>query len=349
MKSSLRRLTIPPLLGLAVAALLAVLGWHALSPPTAWWGPAAATPSEESGATTPSMRTVTLTNSSARRDTAGNTVLADAIVALDRRQQVSALLRQQAHLNDLQIFGKGVYRQQGRGEERQVKWELQTQVGDEPASLVQLVDDRFLWIDQRMPTERVVERVDLWRLRRLTGSGDAALQQVAPGQALAASGWQSFGGLPMLLESLARNFDFSAPRQLQLGTEPVYALRGVWKTQRLRELLGVAAEEASVELPPRVPHDLLVLLGSRDYFPYLIEYRSAGEEGAQTDAYKLNEQPLMRIEFYQVSLSAPIDPNEFVFTLPTDVDWIDATPRYIDRVQRFRTEQLAAAKEPGRK
>ena len=341
-------MTIAPLLGLAAAALLAGVIWYAWNHnhqlPLANTSSTSKRPATSSGSRT----TIALASGKARRDTAGNTVLADAIVALDRRQQVSALLRQQAHLNDLQIFGKGVYRQQGRGEERQVKWELQTQVGDEPASLVQLVEDRFLWIDQRMPTERLVERVDLWRLRRLTGSGDAALQQVAPGQALAAGGWQSFGGLPMLLESLARNFDFSAPRQLQLGAEPVYALCGGWKPQRLRELLGVAAEETSVELPPRVPHDVLVLLGSRDYFPYLIEYRGGAEEGAQTDAYKLADRPLMRIEFYQVSLSAPIDPNEFVFTLPAGVDWIDATPRYIDRLQRVRAEQLAAAKEPGR-
>jgi hypothetical protein len=234
-----------------------------------------------------------------------------------------------------------VYRQRGRGEERQIKWELQTQVGDERASLVQLVDDRFLWIDERMPTEHTIERVDLWRLRRLAGGDDAERVQVAPGHALAGGGWQNIGGLPMLLDSLARNFDFAGPRQLQLGTEPVYALRGQWKPQRLRELLALPAEVTTAELPPRVPREVLVLLGSRDYFPYLIEYRAADEEAAN-DAFKLNEQPLMRIELYQVSLSAPIHPSEFVFTLPTGVDWIDSTQRYIDRVHRYRKEKLAS-------
>jgi hypothetical protein len=249
-------------------------------------------------------------------------------------------LRQRAHINGLAIIGQGIYRQQGRGEERHVKWELQTSVGDERASLVQLVDDRFLWIDERMPSERSVERVDLWQLRRMTGGSDAALQHVAPGHALAGGGWQNLGGLQMMLESLARNFDFAGPRQLQLGSEPVYALRGQWKSQRLRELLALPPEATSAALPPQVPRDVLVLIGSRDYFPYLVEYRAAGES-AINDAYKLSEHPLMRIELYQVNLSSPIDAGEFTFTLPSDVDWIDATQRYIDRINHYRAQHVA--------
>ncbi|MEX2170612.1 MAG: hypothetical protein WD851_14955 [Pirellulales bacterium] len=336
MRSSLRRLTIAPLLGLATAAVLAGVGWYALNRDK---------PSAEvaSSGTAPVSTTYKQLDDNPRRDVAGNAVLADAIVSLERYAHISALVQQHAHFGALEIIGEGSYHQQGRGEQRQIKWVLRTQLGDESASLVQLVDDRFLWIDKRLPTTRRVDRVDLWRLRRLTAGKE--LPPIAPGQAVFADGglnaWQNFGGLPMLLEAMSRSFDFAAPRQVQYGNEQVYALRGVWKPEKLRELLGVPQvddnQAASIEIPQRVPLDVLVFLGSRDYFPFMIQYRGADDPSIAADApisrtYQESDRPLMRIKLYQVSFAAPINPNEFVFTMPSGVDWFDATPRYIERL-----------------
>lgn len=337
MKSSLRRLTIIPLLGLATAAMLA-LGWHALS----------LTSERNQAAQTTRIEDV-LAAPSARRNWGGNEILADAIVSLERRSQVTAQVRQQSFVNDLQVFGQGAYRQQGRGEQRRVKWELQTQVGDERASLVQLVDDHYLWTDQRFSSKRIVERVDLWQLRRQFKNIDDDFRNVAPGQAGAFAGGHSFGGLSMLLESLARNFNFATPRQLQLGSEPVIALRGNWKPHRLRELLELSEKESPTEfvMPSRIPVEVLVLIGSRDYFPYLIEYRNASDPVAiigdsTNEVDKLSERPLVRIEFYQVNLSEKIDASEFVFMLPSDTAATDVTQRYADRIRRRQAEQVAA-------
>lgn len=354
MKNSLRRFTFAPLLGLATAALLAGGVWYVLNSQVSWWTPTAKPPADEATIALkgqPKKSKTVLASKTTRRDTSGNSVLIEAIVAIERRAQISAEVQQQAHVGELTIIGSGDYYQQGRGEQRKIKWELRNELGGERAGLEQLVDDRFLWIDQRLPSKRTVERVDLWELRRQFKGKESEFQNIVPGQATVLSGAPNFGGLPMLLESLSRNFDFAAPRLFRYGSEEVYALHGVWKPAKLRELLRSPmteiSDETEVEIPPRMPFDVLLLLGSRDYFPFMIEYRSATDPiVAAIDTpnflFQESQRPLMRLKLSRVSFTTPIDPDKFVFNRPST--WTDATPRYADRLRRYRDEKLAAEK-----
>src|SRR5690606_2422476 len=136
-----------------------------------------------------------------------------------------------------------------------------------------------------------IDSVDLWELRRRTT--DAVVRTPAAGEAssapLSPMANASFGGLPMLLESLRENFEFTAPRQFRMpdGTE-VIGLVGKWHPEALASTLLVGRKKGDKEderpaprtaaalrdaleeflsespLPERIPHHVLILVGKHD-------------------------------------------------------------------------------------
>ena len=86
---------------------------------------------------------------SSRPASVGDKLLVQAATMLERRASVSARLRHQAFLRGNQIYGIGSYWQQGSGAELRVRLELQ--IAGQEASLLQISNSRFLWIDRHLP------------------------------------------------------------------------------------------------------------------------------------------------------------------------------------------------------
>ena len=290
-------------------------------------------------------------------DPAGEQLLLTALAKLEQRGSMTARIRHQAHFGNREFFGQGTYRQQGRGENRKVKWLLESQRDGLAATLLQVSDGRYLWTDRRLPSGRRIDRVDLWQLRRKFGTAVPNRQQLAPGQA----SWApihpdlstSFGGVAMLLGSLRDCFDFTAPQLFSMGATPVYAVIGRWRPDVLADLMAAetgasenrrSADEVlnSLTLPERLPHHVLVLVGRDDAFPYVVEYRGRARDlGADlTDLFQPAELPLARLEFTEVQFDAPIDNREFDYDPPVDPDWTDNTASFLRRLDRARELQL---------
>ncbi|MGH9818361.1 MAG: hypothetical protein ACRD6I_20040, partial [Candidatus Acidiferrales bacterium] len=302
----------------------------------------------------------------------GDRLLMQTAAQLERRGSVSARLRHQVFIGGNHLYGLGSYWQQGSGAELRVRLELQ--IAGQEASLLQVSNSRFLWVDRQLPTGRSVSRIDLRQLRAdpvLSGTGASEL---VPGEAT----WSSlqpqllahYGGLPSLLAALRENFSFLPPQAMRLATHsppgsasasiPVFAVVGHWKQEKLLALVG-RSHESSAEshepeslnaqlstlnsLPNRLPQEVLLLVGQGDLFPYRIEYRRletplATSRDALPIPYQLSPNPLVVLELADVAFDVPIAAGQFDYA-PGDADWVDQTAALLERLRRERQEQLA--------
>jgi hypothetical protein len=300
----------------------------------------------------------------------GDRLLLQAATNLERRASISARLRHQLSIESTQHYGAGSYWQQGSGDELKVRLELQ--LAGQDARLLQVSDNRFLWIDRRLPTGRSVTRIDLRQLRAdplLTASnlddiqpGDAKWSPLHPGL-IAHS-----GGLPSLLASLGENFSFMPPQAMRLAVTPtaasqptsvpVFAVVGHWKRERLLALLDgdksdtsetnrddLDLAEMTRSLPPRFPQEILLLVSQSDLFPCRLEYRRLQTPFASGDAalaipYQLSADPMIVMEFSDVVYDAMIPAGQFDY-MPGDADWMDQTAVVLEKLRRERQAQVA--------
>ena len=302
----------------------------------------------------------------------GDKLLLQAATMLERRASVSARLRHQVFIGEKQLYGVGSYWQQGSGADLRVRLELQ--IAGQDASLLQISNSRFLWIDRRLPTGRNVSRIDLRQLRADPVLSATSSDELEPGTAT----WSAVqpdliahsGGLPSLLASLGDNFSLLPPQAMRLAAQaspesqsasvPVFAVVGHWKYEKLVELLA-HRRETRIEsqspdsldaylstlnsLPNRLPQEVLLLVGQADLFPYRIEYRrletplAARRESAPIP-YQLSPNPLVVLELTDVAFDTPIAAGQFDYA-PGDADWIDQTAALLERLRREHEEQLA--------
>ncbi len=305
------------------------------------------------------------------RLSAGDRLVIQAINQLERRASISARLRHQVFLGGQALYGVGSYWQQGSGEELKIRLELQ--IAGQDATLLQVSNSRFLWIDRHLPTGRSVTRFDLRQLRADPALAPPGFDNLDPGKA----NWSSIqplltahsGGLPSLLAALGKNFSFLPPQTMRLAIEspvasqptsvPVFAVVGQWKPEKLAALLSkndepTKADQASRKpkspkvksLPDRLPQEVLLLVGQADLFPYRIEYRqletptAAGSAGPPIP-YQLSVHPLVVMELSDVVFDKPIAAGQFDYDIPRDINWVDQTAGLLERIHQERQAQVA--------
>ena len=296
---------------------------------------------------------------------AGNQLLLQAAARLERRQSVSARLAHRISLEGSQLSGRGIYLQQGSGEDVRIRLELH--VAGQDASLLQVSNSRFVWFDRRLPTGRTVTRIDLRQLRSDPVLSESNVADARPGTA----SWSGvrpdlvsqFGGLPRLLATLSENFDLLPPQAMRLvsanaspeASVPYFAVVGHWKPEKLALLLGDPAfGDESVNrlddaaIPSRVPLEALLLFGQSDLFPYRVEYRRPetplNRNAGTPIPFQLSSNPIVVLEFSNVVFDAPIAASEFDYT-PRDVNWVDQTAAVLEKLRRAR--QANVAMRPG--
>jgi hypothetical protein len=303
----------------------------------------------------------------------GDQLLLQAIAQLERHESVAARLRHQSWLGDRRMFGAGSYWQQGSGDQLRVRLELQITGGE--TSLLHVSNGRYLWSDRRLPTGRSIAKIDLRRLRADAARAAALLDGQSPGQAA----WTTirpelaayYAGLPKLLAALAESFSFRPPQAMRLTVEPtgaaapidlpVFATVGYWRGGEQVAVSTVAVSKVSEsndasdhlsDATTRMPREVLLLLGQSDLFPYRVEYRKRSQSSADHDSlpvastkqpapFQLSAEPLVLIEFSDVSFNVSIGPGQFDYAPPRDTKWNDLTSEYLDRLRRQREEKLA--------
>jgi hypothetical protein len=304
--------------------------------------PAAATADAETGQSRPAS------------PTAGDQLIRDARIQLERRASVTARLRQQVSLRNRQLRGVGGYWQQGGSDELLVRLEMQ--IVGEASSLLQVGTGRFLWTDERLPTSRSITRLDLRKLRNESARASDDFEDLESGPA----SWPRqppelslrFGGLSSLLAALGDSFAFSPPQSMRWTPNPpldgapesipVFAVLGTWKPETLA---AIVPKRRLPQLPERIPQEVLVLFGQSDLFPYRIEFRKqlgpTPAAGEQSTPFQLSSEPLLCIEFESVSFNQTIAAGQFDY-LPGDAKFDDNTAEHLEIMRRQRAEKVAA-------
>jgi hypothetical protein len=305
--------------------------------------------------------------------TVGDQVILQAAAQLERRSSVSARLRHQVVLPGKSlIYGHGSYWQQGPADELRVRLELQ--IAGQEASLLQVSDSRFLWVERRLPIGRTVTRLDLRQLRADALLAGAHFGDIQPGNASWTSSQSDLiansGGLPSLLSALGESFRFLPPQTMRIAAKtengqqttsmPFFAIVGHWRKDKLAKLVTLS-QESSVEnqepdtgaastmspnkVPARLPEEVLILVGQADLFPYRIEYRKletpiAANQAGAAIPYQLSGNPMVVLEFTDVAFDVPTDTGQFIYT-PGDAEWTDQTAAVLERLRHRRDQQVA--------
>ncbi|HEY2881437.1 MAG TPA: hypothetical protein VGJ15_03365 [Pirellulales bacterium] len=272
---------------------------------------------------------------------AGDVLVRRAALTIAKQASIQARVRYQVDLFGQHTIGEGIYLQQGAGNERQFCLQLQTPVGQQRLTFTQVCDGKFLWQYQESSQKPAgdttdgptISRIDLRRVRQ-------AIEQTKHRPQLDScidlSGAMALGGLPRLIDGLSQSFHFTRCDNKKLGVLPVWVAQGGWKPEGLepfsKELADLAAHGEPLllnKIPPQLPEEVRVFIGQDDLFPYRVEYRRRTmQKGKPEELAKAEKVPIMVVEFFEVRLGVPIDPQQFVYQ-PAGAVVVDATAIFI--------------------
>ena len=260
--------------------------------------------------------------------------------SLERRPNIAAQVRQLVRIGDERLNGKGSYWQQGVGNLRRTRWELETHVGADPAFVTQVYDGEYVWTDRKLPGTRKVTRVGMEAIRRELNS------QVGAGQGGGIPGFTDAaarGGLSQLVTSLTRCFTFSSPQPMQLGERTMLAVIGTWRPEQLEKVWPGLLTKPPEEWPNHLPHHVLLYIDSSELFPYLIEYRGGDDATLVTDPHGVfaTRNPLALFEFLDVEYFGSTMPASLFQYTPPDPSWHDVTSKVIEELRATATKSPA--------
>jgi hypothetical protein len=258
-------------------------------------------------------------------------LLEHAILTLEGRRSVLAKIRHSADLFDQRPVGSGVYLEQRSERGLLLRFEARTQLADEPSSLLQVCDGRYLWVYQRLGDDESLSRIDVARVQQ-------KLEESGKIHSIADVGWwPGLGGLSGLLRAIHSAFAFHAVEEAQLASQdgplPVWRLRGQWKPDRLARWLPDqkppkrALPRDPNKLPRHLPDHVVLYLGKTDVFPYRIEYRRRAPDREASESGS-PDHSIVTIQFFYVDLDASIHPALFLYN-PGDHECVDRTAEFL--------------------
>jgi len=264
----------------------------------------------------------------------GQTLVVRAAQQMWQQPSIEARIRQQIDLFGQQLVGSGVYLQKRSARGPLLRLELKLGLGDQLTTLQQISDGRFLWICRDLPSGTTLSSVDLNRIRlAFDRSGREP-------PADSTTTWIALGGLPKLLSGLAANFEFGSARPAQLGETRVWASEGIWKPEKLAEVLPnqkdaiLAREPVDFgQLAAHLPSSVFVILGQEDLMPYRVEFRRlipaivpAGTRESASAA-----RLLAVLELFDVRCGLDLDERHFVYQ-PAGKKVADHTDLYLQNL-----------------
>lgn len=279
--------------------------------------------------------------------TDGNSLLAAAARRVQAEPSVQAQIRYRIDAHGQNLLGNGLYLQLGDGPEKLLRFDLKLQVGQRTATLQQISGQQYYWIRRDLPpASHKVSRVNLRSIRQAIAKQHAGEDRDAdlngiPLNSPADDAWLLLGGLPALLEGLARNFEFGAARAGEIDLPatvssgparlPVWAVSGVWKKDRW-DALHAASTKNKKLTPPELPVRVDLVLGrserSFNLFPYRVFYYAGKSQGRAGEGGAANLTPMVSMELFNVQPAAELDPRDFDYN-PGEQEVEDLTQAYL--------------------
>jgi len=281
-------------------------------------------------------------------------LLVQAIVTLESRLWVAGKIRYYFEMfNDVSVEGKGTYLAHLSESGQCFRWELILPLADQNLRWWEVFDGQTLWTYQAQSQDQNQQQETLSKVDVLQVAQHLKKQGNLP-KIGEIDNWPGLGGLPRLLRSLQANFQFTLLETTSLRITdgqksrnlPVWRLLGVWKPERLAELLPDQADRIHQGLPVRwenvpqnIPEHVLLCLGQEDMFPYEIHYRRKPSGRwtawlAQFAWFQPQEQTLAKLEFVELSLNVPLPAEAFTYQPPPQLAPSNATQEFISELQK---------------
>ena len=247
------------------------------------------------------------------------------VVAAARRlasyKTIEAKMRVRTDLLGQPLVGTGRYAQLDSSSGLLLRLELAIQAGQQTTSVKQISDGRSLWEHWRIGQNERVNHIDLKRVAR-------SVKQYGPGTLSMNSSSLASGGLPKLFTQLSTHFDFDdqVVRTGNLGGLDVVALTGVWRAEKLAQAAPQAIDGQNIvfsRLPKHLPHQVEVILGKEDLFPFRVTYQKwEGSNPARLT-------PVVTTEFFEVSFDDVLDASQFHYERTPNLQAADQTDVYL--------------------
>lgn len=267
-------------------------------------------------------------------------LLRDARDRLYARESVKANLVERSTLGNRRFSAEGRY---VSGQFPRLRLEYRVQVGDSEGILIEVCDGQVVRTSKEIrrasapgstalpgkPVEIHVTRKDVEKILRATETGDVPPEAVLQAEL-------GLGGVPTLLASLERTMEFDARREEVYQDRPYLVIQGHWKEEYLQKL-GKQLGQSAQMFTPFMPEQVRIYFDQETLFPMRILYLK------QATAEPKTFRAVLSLEFTDVELDQPVDPQEFRYVKPRDIDEIDETAIYLKSIENLRAAANAPA------
>jgi hypothetical protein len=239
---------------------------------------------------------------------------------LDRLEHFSARVRYRVALFDQELIGAGTYFQSGAGQQKKLRCELRLQAQDSVIGGLQVCDGRYVWSNTETFAGPMLTRVDLRRIRQRREQSSSETPEEL---------W-AWGGLPKLLKNLETSFqwDQALTGYLEADKTPAWSIRGMWRGEEYTKLVPQQAPQTTGGVlggfPAQVPGSVTLYIRQQDYFPQRIEYRRP-PVGSKGNVPPEEWVPCVMIEFTDIVMDRPIEPEAFEFQPGKQQEVVDLT------------------------
>ena len=277
----------------------------------------------------------------------GDLLIAKAIETLEQVPSVVAQIKHESRMFGQLLVGDGMYQQLNHPDGVMTRLELSVQTDNQITTLQHISNGQFLYMQEQQGNEQRVRRIDLRTVRRsqanVTGAAFASHRSESASETPPRSMTHSIaiGGLPRLLAELQKNFTFRKPQAISFQDDPVWAVAGEWKPERLRILLptekGIVLANGNVNLekiPAYIPDRVFVLLGRDGLFPYRLEYRKDEMSALTARPVALSSSAndaLLTMDLYRVQIGthADVEMRDFWYQPDDHQKFEDYTNRFL--------------------
>ncbi len=277
-------------------------------------------------AQSPTAQPAANTAGEASQNVSGQALVQESVRRLDGYATIESKIRVRTDLLGQPLVGSGSYAQLDSTTGLLLRMELAIQAGQQTTSIKHICDGSSLWEHWRIGENERVNQVDLKRVAKTLKQNPAPLSMTSSNLAS--------GGLPRLVTQLATNFDFdtTAVRSGTVGSKEgvnvnVWSVTGVWRAESLANTAPNAVVDNKIvleKLPSHLPHQVELVIGQSDFFPYRVTYQKWEQKDKQ-----LVLTPVVTTEFFEVRIGGALDPTQFQYEQPTHVHVADHTDVFL--------------------
>lgn len=304
-------------LGLPSVAVLAVFSLVATAQEPSKTPSDAASNGANAAATNPATEPATVTPAP---ETDAATLLQESRDTLAGYRTLTARMSEVVEFGPRRLKADGRYLQ---GAGNRVRIELEIAVGANKGSLLQVSDGDILYtVYGTGPTPRITRR-DVKQILA-AAKGPQAKSMISAELGL--------GGLPALLAAIEQTMDFGPVQKTAIENREFFVLEGVWKAALAQQFQQQAQQLPTPTTEPRplpshIPDMVRLYLDAETRFPYRVRYLK------KSTAAGVAPVPILTIDFSDIVVNASLDPIEFRYSAPQDVQVNDITQMYLQQIQ----------------